>query len=128
LKGSLQNLSKDSFMCNLKVQSQALPECSKGSKMTKQSEQITVYGASWCPDARRARRVFDEQGVKYNWIDIDADNDGREFVKKTNNGQVVIPVIVFPDESVLVEPSNYQLESKIEAILGRSGSEGLEAN
>ncbi len=86
--------------------------------MSKPSERIVVYGASWCRDARRARRVFDKQGVEYTWIDIDEDNEARDFVRKANGGQVIIPVIVFPDESILVEPTNYELATKMEALLG----------
>jgi glutaredoxin len=86
--------------------------------MSSPSERIVVYGASWCPDARRARRFFDEQGVEYEWFDIDEDNQARDFVKKTNGGPIVIPVIIFPDQSILVEPSNYELANKVEAISG----------
>ena len=82
-------------------------------------EGILVYGASWCPDARRARRFFDEHGVAYEWMDIDEDKEASNFVKATNGGQIVIPVIVFPDKSILVEPSNYQLAKKMEALLGQ---------
>ena len=86
--------------------------------MSAPSERIVVYGASWCPDARRARRFFDEHAVEYAWTDIDEDNQARDFVKKTNDGKIIIPVIVFPDQSVLVEPSNYELAKKMEAFLG----------
>jgi glutaredoxin len=86
--------------------------------MSAPSERIVIYGASWCPDARRARRFFDAQGVEYAWTDIDEDNQARDFVKRTSGGQIVIPVIVFPDQSILVEPSNYELASKMEALLG----------
>jgi glutaredoxin len=88
-------------------------------EMTTHSEQIVVYGASWCPDARRARRFFDEQGVAYAWIDIDEDREASNFVRETNGGQIVIPVIVFPDKSILVEPSNYELARKMEALTGK---------
>jgi glutaredoxin len=91
--------------------------------MSAPSKRIVIYGASWCPDARRARRFFDEQGVEYAWIDIDEDNQARDFVKKTNRGKIVIPVIVFPDQSTLVEPSNYELASKMEALLGEPAPE-----
>jgi mycoredoxin len=86
--------------------------------MTVQLKGIVVYGASWCPDARRARRFFDEEGVEYAWIDIDEDKDARDFVRKTNDGKIVIPVIFFPDRSILVEPSNYELAKKMEALRG----------
>ena len=91
--------------------------------MSVPSERTVVYGASWCPDARRARRFFDEHGVEYSWIDIDEDSEARDFVKKTNGGQIVVPVIVFPDQSILVEPSNYELASKLEALLWEPATE-----
>jgi glutaredoxin len=86
--------------------------------MNEPSKGIVVYGASWCPDARRARRVFNEHGVDYTWIDIDKDSKALDFVRKANGGQVIIPVIVFPDDSILVEPTNYELAKKIEANIG----------
>lgn len=81
--------------------------------MNAQAERIVVYGASWCPDARRARRFFDEHGVDYTWIDIDQDSEARDFVKEVNRGQIVVPVIVFPDGAILVEPTNDELAKEI---------------
>ena len=80
------------------------------------SKRIVVYGAEWCPDARRSRRLLDEHGVDYQWIDIDRDNRARDFVKQANQGEVRIPLIVFPDESILVEPPNDELSKKLESV------------
>ena len=88
------------------------------SEISPPSERIVVYDASWCPDARRARRFVDEHGVEYSWVDIDEDSEAIDFVSKTNGGEVVIPVMVFADQSVLVEPTNYELAKKMEALLG----------
>ena len=38
--------------------------------------QITVYGAPWCPDCKRAKRFLAEQRVAYDWVDIDQDAAG----------------------------------------------------
>jgi glutaredoxin len=92
--------------------------------MSEPSERIVVYGASWCPDARRARRFFDEEGVEYEWTDIDENSEASDFVRKTNGGQIVIPVIVFPDRSILVEPTNYELTKKMEELLGQPDPQG----
>ena len=35
--------------------------------------QISVYGAPWCPDCKRAKRFLAEQRVAYDWVDIDED-------------------------------------------------------
>ena len=74
---------------------------------------ITVYGAEWCPDCRRAKRILDERKVQYVWVDIDHDSVGEKFVIATNRGNRSVPTIVFGDGSILVEPSNAELSEKL---------------
>jgi len=76
-------------------------------------ETITVYGTGWCPDCKRSKQFFGEQRVPYHYVDIDHDADAMVFVEKTNKGNRSIPTIVFPDGSVMVEPSNAQLAEKL---------------
>jgi glutaredoxin-like protein len=80
--------------------------------MSDKEQSILVYGAMWCPDTVRSRKFLDDNGIAYTWLDIDHDKEAKEFVRKTNNGQVVIPTIVFPDGSILVEPSDEALGAK----------------
>ncbi len=75
--------------------------------------EITVYGADWCPDCRRAKRLLDERKVSYQWVDIETNRAGEKFVLETNHGSRTIPTIVFGDGSILVEPSNPQLIAKL---------------
>ena len=84
------------------------------NKMT-HDEIIKFYGNSWCPSSRRARKILEAKGVEFEWINIDEDPDGREFVMEVNNGNRSVPTIVFPDGSILVEPSRSELLSKIES-------------
>lgn len=74
---------------------------------------IKVYGASWCPDCRRAKRFLGDQRVPFEWHDIETDPDGVRIVQERNNGNNIIPTIVFPDDSHLSEPSNEELAEKI---------------
>jgi thioredoxin reductase (NADPH) len=76
-------------------------------------EPIRVYGASWCPDCRRAKRFLGDQRVPFEWHDIEVDPDGVKIVQERNNGNNVIPTIIFPDGSHLAEPSNEELAEKI---------------
>jgi thioredoxin reductase (NADPH) len=32
---------------------------------------ITVYGAHWCPDCRRSKQFLGEHQIPYNWVDIE---------------------------------------------------------
>ncbi len=74
--------------------------------------QLVVYGTAFCGDSRRARRFLDEHHVPYRWIDIDGDREAEALVRKLNRGNRTVPTLVFPDGSVLVEPSNAQLEQR----------------
>ena len=57
--------------------------------------QVTVYGAPWCPDCKRAKRFLAEQRVAYDWVDIDQDAAGLEHVEELQKGGRTIPTIVF---------------------------------
>lgn len=75
--------------------------------------QIVVYGTYWCPDCKRAKKFFGEQRVQYKSVDIERDDAAREYVEKINRGKRIVPTIVFPDGSILVEPSNAELAAKL---------------
>lgn len=75
--------------------------------------QITVYGAPWCPDCRRSKSFLMEQRIPFSWIDIDTDAEGLRFVEDLQGGGRTIPTIVFPDGSHLLEPSNAELADKL---------------
>jgi thioredoxin reductase (NADPH) len=74
---------------------------------------IQVYGASWCPDCRRAKRFLGDQRISFEWHDIEVDPDGVRIVQERNEGNNIIPTIVFPDGSHLSEPTNEELAEKI---------------
>ncbi len=74
---------------------------------------IKVYGASWCPDCRRAKRFLGDQRISFEWHDIEVDPDGVRTVQERNDGNNIIPTIIFPDGSHLAEPSNEELAEKI---------------
>ncbi len=76
-------------------------------------DRITVYGAPWCPDCRRSKGFLNEQRIDYAWVDIDQDAEGRAYVERLQGGGRTIPTIVFPDGSVLLEPSNTELAAKL---------------
>jgi thioredoxin reductase (NADPH) len=75
--------------------------------------QVTVYGAPWCPDCKRAKRFLAEQRVAYDWVDIDKDAAGLEHVEELQKGARTIPTIVFDATEVLVDPTNEELAHKL---------------
>ncbi len=76
-------------------------------------QDIVMYSTGWCSDCRRAKRVFAALNVPYREVDIEEDEESAELVTRINRGAQSVPTIVFPDGSVLVEPSNTVLEAKL---------------
>ncbi|RJP92490.1 MAG: FAD-binding protein [Desulfobacteraceae bacterium] len=74
---------------------------------------IIVYGAYWCPDCRQSKLFLGEHQIPYQWVDIEEDPKAEQFVIEKNNGKRIIPTIIFPDGTVLVEPTNAELAEKL---------------
>jgi glutaredoxin-like protein len=81
---------------------------------------IVVYGTNWCWDCTRARKLLKRLQVEYEWINIDKDQLGEQFVLETNDGMRSVPTIVFPDGSIMVEPSSQQLEDKLKIFQSKT--------
>ncbi|MEI7779845.1 MAG: FAD-dependent oxidoreductase [Actinomycetes bacterium] len=72
-------------------------------------DQIKVYGATWCPDCRRAKAFLAAHRVDYQWIDLDTHPEAVAEVEARNSGKRIIPTIIFPDGRFTAEPSNDEL-------------------
>ncbi len=72
---------------------------------------VTIYGADWCVDCRRAKRYFEATKTPYRWIDIAADPAAQALLDAA--GYRAIPVIVTPAGQVLVEPDDDELANVI---------------
>lgn len=79
---------------------------------TEAPSEIIIFGADWCGDCRRAKRVFGDLGVDYRWVDLEADPAAAD-VARDISGRTNIPVIAYPDGSHQVEPSNGDMQTKL---------------
>ena len=64
-------------------------------------------------DCARVKQVFPQCRVPFEKINIGQDEKAAAYVEKINNGFKSLPIIVFPDNSVLVEPTNAVLEKTL---------------
>jgi glutaredoxin len=81
---------------------------------------VTVFGAGWCDDTRRTRRLLRRLGVAHRYRDVDEDLEALDRATALTNGHRQTPVVVVA-EQVLVEPSNPTLAGAIvrEGLLTR---------
>jgi glutaredoxin len=76
---------------------------------------VVLYGAEWCGDCRRSKAQLKRLGIDFDYRDVAA-NDADKDEAIAISGRQSIPVIVLPDGSHLVEPSNPQLESELRRL------------
>lgn len=74
--------------------------------------QIVMYSTETCSDCHRAKVFFEANGIKYLRIGLEDNEEATEFVMNVNDGHRSVPTIIFPDGSVLVEPSWEELRKK----------------
>ena len=83
--------------------------------MTAENPTITMFGADWCRDCRRTKAQLDELGVAYEYVDLEQDPAAADVAKEIS-GRTNIPVVVYPDATHHVEPSNADVEAKLREL------------
>jgi mycoredoxin len=75
-------------------------------------DRILMFGAEWCRDCRRSKALLDSRGVDYDYVDLESVADGADRAYAVS-GRTNIPVVVFPDGTHLVEPTDPELAAKL---------------
>ena len=73
---------------------------------------IIMYSTQYCSDCMRVKVFFEANGIPYERVLIEGNHEATEFVMKLNHGYKSVPTIIFPDGSVLVEPTWQELAEK----------------
>lgn len=72
---------------------------------------ITIYVTPHCPYCKQLKNFFDEQGIRYEEIDVAASDEAREALKQ-KSGALAVPVVDI-DGTIII---GFDLP-KIEAML-----------
>jgi glutaredoxin len=91
------------------------PGCMRENEGMTSPSTITVFGADWCRDCIRTKNQLNSLGVRYDYVDLVADPDAADVAREIS-GRTNIPVVVYPDSSHHVEPSNADVESKLREL------------
>jgi len=77
---------------------------------------IIIYGSHTCNDCRDSKKILDEYGLSYDYIDLDKNPEAAEIVEKLNDGIQKLPTIIFPNNIKLMEPSSDELILAIKSL------------
>ena len=74
---------------------------------------IIVYGRPFCGMIAPIRKLLRAVKAPYEYVDIYLNPDARDQVAEINNGSLSVPTLVFPDGSILTEPSVEMVKTKL---------------
>lgn len=74
---------------------------------------IKVAGAAWSPASHDVKDFLSRNQIPYRWMDVDIDPRAATLVREGTGGRPTLPLVVFPDGSLLIEPTPRQLAEKI---------------
>lgn len=66
-----------------------------------------LFTTSWCPFCAKLKAGLDSRGFAYTELDVESDERGdaaAEFVRSVNNGNRVVPTVLFPDGTTATNP------------------------
>ncbi|MBI1228090.1 MAG: FAD-binding protein [Bacteroidetes bacterium] len=73
---------------------------------------VVLYGADWCPDCHRAKAFLRENGINFQYVDMDATPGAPEEVARLNNGKRIIPTVIVNGEA-FGNPNNTALRQAL---------------
>jgi thioredoxin reductase (NADPH) len=76
-------------------------------------EGIRVVGPRWSLRDYQVRNFLSRNQVPYVWLDPEHDDQAVELLKRFNVGDGSLPVVLFPDGTSLVQPTDGQLAERV---------------
>ena len=71
-----------------------------------------MYTMEYCSDCKRVKAFLEENQIAYLKVGLEGNEEAVRFVMTVNKGNRSVPTIIFPDSSILVEPSQEELKAK----------------
>jgi thioredoxin reductase (NADPH) len=74
---------------------------------------IRVAGARWSPQSYDIKEFLSRNGVPYQWLDVESDDSVRELVLGITEDPTILPVVLFPDGTSLIQPSHGEIADRL---------------
>lgn len=76
---------------------------------------ITMFSTSRCCYCNELKKHLTKENIPYREIDIETDPALDQIVRALNNGNQVVPTIIFPDASTASNPTLQEVQTKLDA-------------
>ncbi len=73
---------------------------------------LRVIGHRWSPQAHAIKEFLARNQIPYRWLDVEADALAGQLLDAAGAERTALPVVIFPDGSLLVQPAIGELAPK----------------
>ena len=75
-----------------------------------------MYSTPWCGYCKRLKNQLAELDINFEEINIEEFPDGAQKIEKINNGNQVVPTLVFSDGTSMTNPSARAVVEKVNLL------------
>jgi mycoredoxin len=77
---------------------------------------LTMYSTSWCGYCHRLKAQLHREGIEFDVVDIERDENAARLVMSVNGGNQTVPTLRFDDGSTLTNPTIVQVKDHLAAM------------
>jgi thioredoxin reductase (NADPH) len=74
---------------------------------------IRMVGALWSSTSHQVKDYLTRNQIPYQWLDVDKDAEARQLLEQSQQDLAKIPVLYFPDGTLLAQPDLKALAEKV---------------
>jgi mycoredoxin len=79
---------------------------------------LVIYSTTWCGYCHRLKSQLARDGIEFEAVDIEHDEQAAAFVEGVNGGNQTVPTVRFPDGSTLTNPSIVDVKDRLATLAG----------
>lgn len=82
---------------------------------TPQPGEITMFSTEWCGYCKRLKLMLSSTDIQINEVNIETTPGTEELVKSVNNGNAVVPTVLFADGTTATNPALPEVRQRVAA-------------
>lgn len=77
-------------------------------------ETLKLIGHRWAKASHELKDFLGRNQIPFSWVDLDRGQQGEQLLKRLGMEEAQLPVVAFPDGSVLTDPTLRELAEKLQ--------------
>jgi len=77
---------------------------------------FVMYSTTWCGYCKRLKRQLNDLGITFEEVNIEEVPEAAALIETINNGNQVVPTLVFSDGTSMTNPPAAEVQAKLATL------------